>query len=204
MTMSVLLWLAVFAPSAAIPNGMLISIPIAVLVLIFVKRTREPTFAAVFRNIPLSLAIGAGAGAIMHFVMNPLFDLLARQATGSRPDLSSLADVQGDLENYLVLLAWGVIFGGLIEELIDRGFLIGWGTAEFGNRWSIPLLVFTSLGFGLAHAWQGMAGMITTGLSGMCYGAVYLLCERKLLPAVVMHATSNAIAITSIYLYGIQ
>ncbi|WP_338446481.1 CPBP family intramembrane glutamic endopeptidase [Pelagerythrobacter marensis] len=204
MTLSILLWLAVFAPSVAIPNGMLISIPIVALILIFVKRTRGPTFSAVFRSIPVSLAVGALAGAAMHFAMNPLFDLLARQVTGAEPDLSSLAAVHGDLGNYLKLLALGVLFGGIIEELIDRGFLLGWGTAEFGEAWAIPLLLLTSLGFGLAHAWQGTAGMITTGLSGLCYGAVYLLCDRKLLPAVTMHATSNAIAITAIYLYGVQ
>lgn len=45
--------------------------------------------------------------------------------------------------------------------------------------------------------------MITTGMSGLCYGTVYLLCDRKLLPAIMMHATNNAIAITAIYLYGV-
>lgn len=203
MTLAILLWLAVFAPAAAIPNGMLISIPIVILILIFVKRTRAPTFAAVFRSIPASLAIGIAAGAVMHFAMNPLFGFLAEQATGEAADLSSLAAIEGNLGNYLGMLALGVLFGGVIEEVIDRGFLIGWGTAEFGRKWAVPLLLITSLGFGLAHAWQGIGGMITTGLSGLCYGAVYLLCDRKLLPAIMMHATSNAIAITAIYLYGV-
>jgi energy-coupling factor transporter transmembrane protein EcfT len=203
MIVSSLLWLAVFIPAVAVPNGMLLSIAIAAGALVFVKRTRGPTFALVFRSVPLSLAIGLAAGTAMHFAMNPLFDLLAREATGKEADLSSLAAVEGDLGNYLKLLALGVLFGGVIEEVIDRGFLIGWGTAAFGRRWAAPLLLLTSLGFGLAHAWQGAAGMITTGLSGLCYGTVYLLCDRKLLPAMTTHATSNAIAITAIYLHGV-
>lgn len=203
MVLPILLWLSVFAPAVAVPNGMLLSIAVACAALIFVKRTRRPTFALIFRSIPISLAIGIAAGAVMHFAMNPLFDLLARQVTGAEADLSSLSAVHDNPGNYLKLLALGVLFGGVIEEVIDRGFLIGWGTAEFGKVWAIPLLLVTSLGFGLAHAWQGTGGMITTGLSGLCYGAIYLLCDRKLLPAMTTHATSNAIAITAIYLYGV-
>jgi uncharacterized protein len=199
----ILLWLAVFVPATVIPNGMLLSIPIALLIWFFVRSSRAPTFSAIFRSVPASLAIGVLAGAAMHFALNPLFSNLAQQLTGSESDLSSIANVHGNLGNYLALLALGVIFGGLIEEVICRGYLVGWGVSTFGKAWAIPLLLITSLGFGLAHAWQGMAGVITTGLSGLCYGAVYLLCERKLVPAITMHASSNAIAITSIYLYGI-
>lgn len=182
---------------------MLISLAVLAAILIFVKSAREPTLASIYRGVPVSVAIGVAAGAAMHFALSPLFDAIALQITGTSSDLSSLAAVHGNLVNYLVLLAIGLLFGGVLEELVGRGFLIGWGSAVFGARWAIVLMIVSAVGFGLAHLWQGAGGMITTGLSGLFYGFVYLLCGRKLLPAVMTHATSNFLGITAIYLYGV-
>ena len=196
------LWLAAFLPAALIPNGILISILVVGAALVFVRESRAPTLALVHRSVPVSLAIGCLAGLAMAFLVDPLTTAVAERLTGSRIDLSSLEGVHGNFANYLMLLALGLLFGGVVEEVVNRGFLVGWGSRAFGERWALWLMVVSAVGFGLAHAWQGPAGMITTGVSGLAYGAVYLASGRKLLPAMMTHATANFVGITQIYLYG--
>src|SRR5690606_33079834 len=196
------IWLAAFLPAALIPNGIMISILVVGVALVFVRESRAPTLALVHRSVPVSLAIGCLAGLAMAFLVDPLTTAVAERLTGSRIDLSSLEGVHGNFANYLMLLALGLLFGGVVEEVVNRGFLVGWGSRAFGERWALWLMVVSAVGFGLAHAWQGPAGMITTGVSGLAYGAVYLASGRKLLPAMMTHATANFVGITQIYLYG--
>jgi len=190
------------APMAVVQNGSLISLPIVVLTLLIVKSSRGPTLAFRGSGLVRGLALGIGAGilfwAFAHFLMDPLLERLF-----GKIDLDSLAAVRGNMRNYLILLAVGLIYGGIVEEIINRGFVIGWGTVLFGERAAVPLMLLSTLAFGLAHRYQDTAGMISAGLSGLVFGVVYLVAGRKLMPAMLAHATVDVIGVTSIYLgYG--
>ena len=198
------IWIAIFGCAAAIPNGMIISLAIATLALIFIKSTRAPTFAFVYRNWWWSIGIGLVVGVGSAFTIDPVVEEVAAQLTGEQVDLSNLAAVHGNFAAYLQLLAIALIFGGIIEEVINRGFLIGWGSSVLGDRSALPLVLLTAIAFGLAHAWQGPAGMISTGVGGLVLGLVYYFCDRKLLPAIITHASGNFVGVTQIYLYGVS
>jgi membrane protease YdiL (CAAX protease family) len=202
LALAIVLWLAVLIPELVVENGSLGSVAVVALALLFVTETRAPTLALVYRKPWISIAIGVVAGTVAQLAIDPLASWAAAELTGDAPDLSNLANVQGNLGNYLVLLAAGLLYGGVLEEVVNRGFLIGWGAARFGERFALPLMLVSSAAFGIAHVWQGPAGMITTGVSGLVYGLVYVACGRKLLPVMVTHGTSNLIGVTAIYLYG--
>jgi membrane protease YdiL (CAAX protease family) len=55
--------------------------------------------------------------------------------------------------------------------------------------WLAALL--SALLFGAAHAYQGLAGVIRTGLFGLFFTAIVLL-TRSLWPAIVLHAVVDA------------
>ena len=97
-----------------------------------------------------------------------------------------------------------VVFGGIWEEIAFRGFLIGFGVRLFDARWALPLAIVTSVLFGYGHIYQSLSGAILTGLIGFVFALVYVLCGRKLLPAIVAHSVSNIIGVTMIYLYGMD
>ena len=107
---------------------------------------------------------------------------------------------QDNFANYLVLLAIGLVFGGVVEEIVFRGLVIGWEAISFGERAAVPLLLLSSVVFGLGHLYQGWSGVISTGLTGLAFGAIYLAAGRKLLPAMLAHMTLDAIGITMLYL----
>jgi membrane protease YdiL (CAAX protease family) len=114
--------------------------------------------------------------------------------------LDSLAGVRGNLLNYLVLMAIAFVYGGVVEEMVFRGFVIGWGSTLFGPRSTIPLVLLSSAVFGSAHLYQGLSGAISTGLIGLGFALLYVGTGKKLLAPVLAHMVVDAIGVTQLYL----
>jgi uncharacterized protein len=49
------------------------------------------------------------------------------------------------------------------------------------------------VGFGLAHAYQGVTGVIDEGLMGLLLGLIYLGTGRKLAVPIVAHGVADSI-----------
>lgn len=187
-------------PAAFLPGiGVLVSLAIVIVVLVALRSARQPTFALTYRTILVSIALGLGAALAIGLFMGLLIDPLLEQAFGPI-DLGNFAGVEGNLTNYLALLALGLLFGGIVEELIFRGFVIGWGSQLVGARAAIPLAILSAGVFGIAHLYQGWAGVLSTGLFGLAFGLLYVFAGRKLLPSVVAHMATNFYGVTLIYL----
>lgn len=76
------------------------------------------------------------------------------------------------------------ITAGVTEEIIFRGFLIG--VLALAMPFALAALASSAL-FGLAHVYQGPAGMARAGLIGGLMAAIYVL-GGSLWPAIVLHA----------------
>jgi membrane protease YdiL (CAAX protease family) len=79
------------------------------------------------------------------------------------------------------------ITAGVCEEWLYRGFFLAVVAALAGGLPTGVLVVVAALAFGLAHAYQGWAGVLTTGLLGGVMAALYLQTGSLLLP-VLLHA----------------
>lgn len=75
---------------------------------------------------------------------------------------------------------------GVAEEVVYRGFGIAILAAASPSLPWWGLVGVAGAGFGLAHAYQGLAGILTTGLLGAVLAAVYLDTGSLLLP-VLLH-----------------
>jgi uncharacterized protein len=86
-----------------------------------------------------------------------------------------------------VALAWSVAAFG--EEMVYRGYLMD-RVADLLNRtrhaWIISLIA-VQVGFGLAHAYQGVTGVIDEGLMGLLLRLIYLGTGRNLAVSIVAH-----------------
>jgi membrane protease YdiL (CAAX protease family) len=79
------------------------------------------------------------------------------------------------------------VTAGVCEEWLYRGFLLA-VVAAVGGGLPMPVLVaIGALAFGLAHAYQGVAGIVTTGVLGGVMAGLYLGTGSLLLP-IVLHA----------------
>lgn len=79
------------------------------------------------------------------------------------------------------------VTAGVCEEWLYRGFFLAVVAAVAGGPPAGVLIVIAAAAFGLAHAYQGLVGVVTTGLLGGIMAAVYLQTGSLLLP-VLLHA----------------
>jgi membrane protease YdiL (CAAX protease family) len=79
------------------------------------------------------------------------------------------------------------VTAGVCEEWLYRGFFLAVVAAVAGGLPDGVLVVVAGVAFGLAHAYQGRAGVVTTGLLGGVMAALYLSTGSLLLP-VLLHA----------------
>jgi uncharacterized protein len=79
------------------------------------------------------------------------------------------------------------VTAGVCEEWLYRGFLLAVVAAVGGGLPTPALVAIGALAFGLAHAYQGVAGIVTTGVLGGVMAGLYLGTGSLLLP-VVLHA----------------
>lgn len=80
---------------------------------------------------------------------------------------------------------------GLGEEIAYRGFLLALVSQTFADPLTAVLL--TSIAFGLLHAYQGVVGMIRTGLIGVAFAGM-VVALGSVWPVVVGHVMINLVA----------
>jgi membrane protease YdiL (CAAX protease family) len=79
------------------------------------------------------------------------------------------------------------VTAGVCEEWLYRGFFLA-VVAAVGGGLPAPVLVLVgAVAFGLAHAYQGVPGIVLTGVLGGVFAALYLDTGSLLLP-VLLHA----------------
>jgi membrane protease YdiL (CAAX protease family) len=138
-------------------------------------------------------------GIVMRLILPPILHSLGARGA----DLGALAGLQGNLAEYL-FLALPVSLGtaAVIEELVARGFLLN-RLAQLLARddrpaWVLAALVQAVL-FALAHAYQGLGGMIGVAMIGLVLGSMYLLGKRNLWACIILHGLADFVSITAIY-----
>jgi membrane protease YdiL (CAAX protease family) len=150
----------------------------------------------------LTLVLGIVGGCMYQFLSLYAIEPLISRITGSLPDLSHFAAIKGDTKFLLTWLAITWTAAAFGEEIIYRGYMMN-RTADFfrnsKSRWVIGLL-FSSILFGTIHYYQGLSGMLSTGISGLFFGAYFLASGRNLWSSILAHGVSNSIGFILIFL----
>jgi hypothetical protein len=124
------------------------------------------------------------------------------QLTERPHDLSAFAALEGDPFAWLALSAFMWITAAFGEELVFRGFLqrelarlLGDGTPS-----RIAATGVTAVFFGAVHLYQGVSGVVTTGVMGLLLGVLFWREGGRLLPCILVHGFYDMIGITLIFL----
>lgn len=133
--------------------------------------------AALVAEVAVLLGISAAA---FRFGGPKIVDALRRQARGF------LAILPRGRQERVVFAALAVT-AGICEELIIRGFGISYLRWLWPGAPRLAVIVVTAAVFGFAHLYQGLRGVVLTGLVG-AYLAWLVLTTGSLLPAMVIHA----------------
>ena len=135
---------------------------------------------------------------VVDIMLTPVFEMLF----GGQPDVSAFDAIRGNFLNYitLILIMWVIAAFG--EEFVYRGLLVKRLGILLGNTnaayWIAVLC--SSILFGLAHQYQGVSGMVSTGLVGFIFGAIFIKSKNKLWLTILTHGVYDVIGITLIYL----
>ena len=175
---------------------------ILVLLIVFLRRQgmgwlgfRRP--ASWLHTHLLALSLGAMLQVLFLYFVDPALHLL----TGEPTDLSVFDSMRGDpyvLLQWLVLVWVTVIF---VEEIVFRGYMMGTMERIFSGKSAAPwiALVLSSVVFGIAHAYQGISGMISTGMMGAILALVYLKSGRNLWLPILLHGWVDTVGLYFIY-----
>jgi len=87
------------------------------------------------------------------------------------------------------------VTAGICEEVLYRGYLLWYFQSLVPGVLAIGAAILV---FGMAHVYQGMRGILSTGMAGAIAMAVYLLTESLLAP-MVLHATLDLVNGFTIY-----
>ncbi|GAA0717168.1 CPBP family intramembrane metalloprotease [Dactylosporangium roseum] len=163
------------------------------LILLLLSRARQPLAAigwvgrAVGREVALGVALTApvlvGAQAL---------DAALRAAGLSGPGPSSAALLPPPGTGELILAVVLVAVVAVAEETIFRGYLILRFASVLRSRgWAVLL---SSMIFSVGHGYEGGAGLLTVGATGLALAAVYLW-RRSLVAPTVTHFLLDLVAI---------
>lgn len=153
------------------------------------------------KTIGWTVAAVVTVAVLMGFILAPIVDKLGLETPADAAD--RFAFFLGNpalFIGYLVSVVW---FGAALgEELLMRGFLLNRLADLFGQGrigWSAALIVHAVI-FGAMHAYQGLPGMVTTGIVALIFGGIYLISNRRLLPVILAHGIINTVSLTAYYL----
>ena len=193
------LCLGVLAPAILIPAfGFLASLALMAAVLAVIRPARHAALAMVWKKGWMSVLLGIVAGGALAVSTAELVRPLVEGVLGTGVDTAGLDAVAGNWPVFVVTLVVALA-SAAAEEVLYRGYVIGWGARIFG-RGAVPLLVLISAAaFGASHSY-GPSGAVVTGLIGLALGVLYQMCGRRLLPCVAAHMTFNLIGSVALFL----
>ena len=146
--------------------------------------------------VATAVILGMAIGSIVIFEI--LKDALS---LGLSPDTSdqSATSKFGDLKDN-----WGLFFSiipliwleSLLEELLDRGFLMNWIERMFSSTLFATILavILQAAIFGFRHSNDLSERSITVGLIGLAMGIGYVVFGRNLWPLILAHCALNTVS----------
>ena len=162
------------------------------------------TKKAYFLLIPqalLTIVVILGIGVGSHLLGSAMgFEFMKETPQGVE---DRWGDVVGNLGPYLLWVSIAWISGGFAEEMFFRGYLITrignvFANAKYANTLAV---ILPALLFGYGHYYyQGLRGLITTGLIGLGLGILFVAYKRNLWPLIIGHACVDTLVFTAMYL----
>jgi membrane protease YdiL (CAAX protease family) len=150
---------------------------------------------------PRTFLLGVAYAVLIFLLFRITLEPALEHLTGVDRDLTRFDFLKNNLSALLntLLMLW--ISAALIEEILFRGFLITNIAGIFGNRrigWVAGVLFSSSL-FALIHTYQGLSGVLLTGLAGAFFGFIFLAHHRNLWIVVLAHGFTDSSAAVMVY-----
>jgi membrane protease YdiL (CAAX protease family) len=146
------------------------------------------------RALPLAAMV-----AVLLLVLGMFLSGILSRFGGLEPDLTAFDALRGDPGALLAMLvvAWTTAAFG--EEMLFRAFMMRVIRDSDGERRWWPAVTISSLAFGFAHHYQGLAGMIMTAVIGFVMAVAYLRAGRNLWVPILAHGLYDTVGLLLVF-----
>lgn len=143
---------------------------------------------ALLVGVPLTLALFV----VTNVVLNTALSALLGGGSGR-----SIAHLFRDPAEAPLWVLTAVVGGGWAEEL-ERAFILTRFERLFGRAGLVAGIVLGTLVFGMGHLYQGPAGAISAGFTGLVFAFAFLR-RRRVMDAMLLHAAFDLLGIAAAY-----
>ncbi|MDG2194054.1 MAG: CPBP family intramembrane metalloprotease [Polaribacter sp.] len=115
--------------------------------------------------------------------------------TSSESALSKFGNLKGNWLHFFSIIVF-IWIESMLEELLDRGFLMNWLERLFSKTSVATLLaiVLQAVIFGFRHSYDLSARSISVGIIGLIMGIAYMYLGRNLWPLIIAHCILNSLS----------
>lgn len=181
-------------------SGIFIPLVIVIAIMWFRKDDSYKVWFARPKSWLKTITLGFGAAALLLLVSALMWQTTPLLGLGTA-DYSRFADYVGNTPKYLFALPMIWLIPALMEEIIDRSFLIDRLTVVMGDGTAarIGIIVIVSAAFALAHPYQGAVGMLTIFVPALIYPVLYYMNGRNLWANIIAHGLFDTAFLTLVY-----
>jgi len=117
------------------------------------------------------------------------------QKNYSENSASKFGNLKGNWLLFFTIIP-AVLLESMLEELLDRGFLINWFEKLFSKTTIATILavILQALIFGFRHSYDLSDRSIRVGLIGLIMGIAYVKFGRNLWPLIIAHCVLNTMS----------
>lgn len=108
---------------------------------------------------------------------------------------SKFGDMSDNWGLFLIIIPF-IWLQSMLEELLDRGFLINWFEKALSSTWfaTVFAVIVQALIFGFRHSYDLSERSITVALIGLAMGIGYVCFGRNLWPLIIAHCILNTMS----------
>jgi CAAX protease family protein len=153
------------------------------------------------KTIGVTLFFGVVAGIILQVLDVGIIIPYFESVFNSVPNLQTFAPLRGNLALLpgSLILAW--VSGGFGEELVFRGYFLNRFVDLFGNstRGWIFAIILQAAVFASGHAYQGITGVVSAGITGIIFGSMFIASRRNLWLTIVTHGVYDTLSFLFVF-----
>ncbi len=113
--------------------------------------------------------------------------------TSSESAVSKFGDLKGNWSHFFLIMPF-ILLESMLEELLDRGFLMNWieKIFSFTSFATVIAVILQAAIFGFRHSNDFSERSVTVGIIGLIMGIGYVKFGRNLWPLIIAHCVLNA------------
>lgn len=128
-------------------------------------------------------------------VFKDKFGLEIISDNSNKTAVSKFGDLYGNWLLFFSIIPF-IWLESMLEEVLDRGFLMNWIEKMLSNTWFATLFAVTAQAiiFGFRHSQDFSERSITVAIMGLAMGIGYVLFGRNLWPLIIAHCVLNTVS----------